>query len=61
VLMRAQTAQKVVAALNEFKRTRLVGTQVGGRTEWRGSRIGGELEGEWVQRCVDDHTGGSEN
>jgi len=29
--------------------------------EWQGSQIGGELEGEWVQRCVDEGSDGSES
>jgi hypothetical protein len=61
VLTTAQTAQKVEATLNKFKRTCLMGRKVVGRTEWRGSQVGGELEGEWMHRCVDDRSDGSES
>ena len=53
-----QMAQKVEETLNEFKRTRLVSRKMGKHAEWRGSQVGGELEGEWVQHCVNDGSDG---
>jgi len=61
VLTTTQMVQKVEATLNKFKQTHLVRRKVGRHTEWRGSRIGGELEGEWVQRCVDKGSDSSES
>jgi len=61
VFARVQRVQNVEETLNKFKRTRLVSRKVGGHTEWRGSQIGGELEGEWVQHCVDEGSDSSES
>jgi len=61
VFARVQRVQNIEETLNEFKRTCLVSRKVGGHMEWQGSRIGGELEGEWVQRCVDGGPDGSES
>jgi hypothetical protein len=61
VLARVQRVQNVEETLKEFKRTRLVSRKVGGRTKWRGSWIGGELEGEWGQPCVDEGSDSSES
>jgi len=61
VFARVQRVQNIEETLNKFKRTHLVSRKVGGHMEWQGSWIGGELEGEWVQRCVDGGPDGSES
>ena len=45
VFARVQMVQKVEETLNEFRRTRLVSSMVGVRTEWEVRRVGGQ--GDW--------------
>ena len=52
VFGRVQRVQKVEETLNEFKRTRLVRRKVGGRTEWEGRRVGGQVDCDCVPRCI---------
>ena len=52
VFARVQMVQKVEETLNEFKRTRLVGRRMAGRTEWEIRRVGGEWDCDCARRCV---------
>ena len=50
--VRVQRAQNVEETLNEFKRTRLVRRKVGGRTEWEGRRVAGQVNCDCAPRCI---------
>ena len=47
-----QRVQKVEETLNEFKRTRLVGRRMAGRTEWEIRRVEGEWDCDCARCCV---------
>ena len=52
VFGRVQRVQKVEETLNEFKRTRLVGRRMAGRTEWEIRRVEGECDCDCARCCV---------
>ena len=52
VFARVQRVQKVEETLNEFKRTRLVGRRMAGRTEWEIRRVEGEWDCDCARCCV---------
>ena len=56
-----QRVQKVEETLKEFKRTRLVGRRMGGRTKWEIRWAEGEWECDCARRCVCKGPEGSEN
>ena len=61
VFVRVQRVQNVEETLNEFKRTRLVSRKVGGRTEWEGRQVGGQVDCDCVPRCICDGPEGSDS
>ena len=52
VFARLQRVQNVEETLNEFKRTRLVRRKVGGRTEWEGIPVAGQVNCDCAPRCI---------
>ena len=50
--VRVQRVQNVEEALNEFKRTRLVRRKVGGRTEWEGILVAGQVNCDCAPHCI---------
>jgi len=61
VFARVQRVQKVGKTLNEFRRTHLVSSVVGGCTEWEVRRVGGWGDWDCVQHCVWEGPEGSES
>ena len=61
VFVRVQRVQNVEETLNEFKRTRLVSRKVGGRMEWEGRRLGGQVDCDCAPRCICEGLEGSDS
>ena len=60
VFARVQRVENVEETLKEFKRTRLVSRKVGGRKEWEGRPVEGQVDCDCAPRGVCKGLEGSE-